>query len=405
MNSMRVGFLVSSISRLGGGVSEAVVKMATGLRPLGILPIIFTARDKFTDQARQRMPGIEVVAHDTLGLPIFNYIPKLLPEILSRDIDILHLHGVWQYPSIVGSTWRRRTGRPYVISPHGMLDEWILSRGRMKKFLAHYAYEYRNLASATLFHAITSNEKEQIHRYVPNARIVVIPNSIEKDSSQILQGKEISSTNEFSGKRPFILYLGRIHEKKNIEKAIDAWIGLNDENKLGEYRFLIAGWGEESYVSIIKKKIQASGNDSRIEFLGPIFGQHKQNLLTNAKFILLPSHSEGMPMVILEAWSEGTPALMSQYCNLELGFQKGAAVDCGVTHDSIRDALIYATTVPSDRWKEMSHAAQDLVTATFSTRVVATSWIETYSNLLNQKPKAENHRYQTDGIGSLECKN
>jgi glycosyltransferase involved in cell wall biosynthesis len=404
LNSIRVGFLVSSISRLGGGVSEAVVKMATGLRPFGILPVIFIARDKFTDQARQRMPGIEVVAHDTLGLPIFNYIPKLLPEILSRDIDILHLHGIWQYPSVVGSTWRRRTGRPYVISPHGMLDEWILSRGRMKKFLAHHAYERRNLASATLFHAITSNEKEQIHRYVPNARIVVIPNSVEKDNSQNVHGKELSSA-EFSDKRPFIIYLGRIHEKKNIEMAIDAWISLKDENKLREYRFLIAGWGEDSYVSIIKKKILTSGNHSRIEFLGPIFGQHKKNLLTNAKFILLPSHSEGMPMVILEAWSEGTPALMSQYCNLELGFQTGAAVDCGITHNSIRDALIYATTVSSDRWKEMSHAAQDLVTATFSTRVVAASWIETYSNLLNQKPKAANHRHRTNRIESQECKN
>jgi poly(glycerol-phosphate) alpha-glucosyltransferase len=401
---MRIGFLVSNISRLGGGVSEVVVKMATGLRPFGILPIIFTARDKFIDEARQRMPGIEVVAHDILGPPIFHYIPNLLPEILSRNIDILHLHGIWQYPSIVGSAWCRRTGRPYVISPHGMLDDWILGRGRTKKFLAHYGYERRNLASASLIHAITANEKEQIQRYLPSARVIVIPNSVDKTLSHIAPNKEKSFTTEFGNKRPFVLYLGRIHEKKNIEKAIDAWVSLNNENKLGECRFLIAGWGEDSYVSVIKQKIQTSGNHSRIEFLGPIYGQRKQDLLTNAKFILLPSHSEGMPMVILEAWSEGTPALMSQFCNLQLGYHKGAALDCGVTVDSIRDALVYATSVSSDRWKEMSNAAQDLIATTYSTEVVAASWIETYSNLLDQKHRPANYVDHTSEIGPVECK-
>jgi poly(glycerol-phosphate) alpha-glucosyltransferase len=40
------------------------------------------------------------------------------------------------YPSRAGLQWARRTGKPYLISPHGMLDPWITGRGRAKKALA-----------------------------------------------------------------------------------------------------------------------------------------------------------------------------------------------------------------------------------------------------------------------------
>ncbi len=75
------------------------------------------------------------------GPPVFGFAPGLLDAIKAADLDVLHLHGIWMYPSRVAERWAAATGKPVVISPHGMLDPWILSRGRWKKAIARALYE------------------------------------------------------------------------------------------------------------------------------------------------------------------------------------------------------------------------------------------------------------------------
>lgn len=366
---LRLGLLTARASRLGGGVFEAVLAQALALEAHGgITPIVFGAADEFTAEDKKRLGTVELVSVPSRGPAAFDYAPGLLPLIRAADLDILHLHGIWQYVSLCGAGWAEATKRPYVISPHGMLDPWITARGRWKKALARAFYERRSWRDASLFHALTEAEAQDIAREsgVEKPRIAVVPNYVAADTAPS------------APRTPLVLYIGRIHPKKNLDALIDGWSAARASE--AGYRLAIAGWGEPAHVAALQARLAALA-DPAVAFLGPVYGEQKQKLLREARFMVLPSLSEGLPMAILEAWGTATPSLMSAACNLPEGFARGAALETGVDSSSIAATLRRALALPEADWQAMSAAARDLARSCFSPEAVAAQWAAIYHRL------------------------
>ena len=146
-------------------------------------------------------------------------------------------------------------------------------------------------------------------------------------------------------------------------------------------RLLIAGWGEAGHVGELESALAAAG-DGSIRFLGPVYGEHKAALLAGGRFMALPSHSEGLPVAILEAWAAGTPALMSVHCNLAEGFAAGAAIDSGTDPEDIARSLRTAFTLPDVSYRAMSEAASALAARRFAPEVVSRAWGAIYGALM-----------------------
>jgi poly(glycerol-phosphate) alpha-glucosyltransferase len=126
----------------------------------------------------------------------------------------------------------------------------------------------------------------------------------------------------------------------------------------------------------------ASGS---IRFVGPVHGADKQALLGAARFAVLPSHSEGLPMTVLEAWAAGTPTVMTAACHLPDGFAAGAALECGTDPPSIARALERALASDERGWRAMSEAALALACGPFSAGHVAQAWIGAYRALVAER--------------------
>jgi poly(glycerol-phosphate) alpha-glucosyltransferase len=93
-----------------------------------------------------------------------------------------------------------------------MLDPWITARGRWKKRLARHAWERRSWRAASAFHALTAAEAADIVREAGAVRVATIPNAAPLVAS--------GSVDE---RPPVLLYLGRIHPKKNLTALVAAW--------------------------------------------------------------------------------------------------------------------------------------------------------------------------------------
>lgn len=362
----RIGLLTAFASRRNGGVFEAVVQHAAMIRALGGEPHVFALDDPDAAADRHRFAGAPVHLARVVGPAQIGYAPELAGMMVRAGLDLLHLHGIWMYPSAAGAQWARRTGGPYIVSPHGMLDPWITARGRGKKALARIGYERASWRAAARLHALTPREARDIERESGRSDAVVIPNA----------GPEALPLSE-EPRKPGFLYLGRIHVKKNVSALLAAWRALDAAGKLGETTLTIAGWGAAEDVAALEAELESAPPSAR--FAGPLFGADKAAAFTEAGFFVLPSHSEGLPVVVLEAWAANLPVLMTQECNLPEGFAAGAAIDCGYDPAEIAAALRRALAMPDSERRAMAQAAHGLATGPFSVAAVTARWGEVYA--------------------------
>jgi poly(glycerol-phosphate) alpha-glucosyltransferase len=283
--------------------------------------------------------------------------------LIAAELDLLHLAGIWHWPSIAARRWSVRAGRPLVISPHGMLADWIVNRNRWKKGLWQRVVERPAWVRAAIFHALTTGERDEIARRA-DAEAAIIPNTAPPASP---------ARDAFPP--PQVLYLGRIHPKKNLPAAIAGWERADPP---GGSRFLIAGWGAPGDEVELRRRIARSPRRGSISFLGAVHGERKAQLLRESRFTLLPSLSEGLPMSVLESWAAGTPALVSSACRLPEGFAAGAAIDCGTKASTVGIALSRALAMPPAEWFAMSASGQTLAQTHFGADEIARAWAEIY---------------------------
>ncbi len=359
---LRIGLLTASASRLGGGVFEAVVAQAEIIAAHGGEPIVFALVDDHSAADRARFGDAAVHVFPVRGPRQIGYAPRLTQALLAGRLDCLHLNGIWMYPSRAGADWATATGGGYIISPHGMLDPWITARGRWKKALARVGYERAGWRSASFLHALTAREAADIAQESGRSDSVIIANAAPP-----LGGDPIRP------RPPHLAYIGRIHPKKNLQALLAAWV---QARRPADSRLTIAGWGEPGDVAALEAAVQAVGPSAR--FVGPLYGAAKQVLLAQARFIVLPSLSEGLPMAVLEGWAAGTPAIMTSECNLPEGFASNAAIACGASPEAIASALEAALALDAADWRIMSASAQSLAAGPFSAETIAARWSEAY---------------------------
>lgn len=369
----RIGLLTAWASRDNGGVFEAVVAQGDMIRASGARPVVVAIASPHDAADHARFGDAEVLTAPSLGPGSVGFAPAIGRLLDAARLDLLHLHGIWTATSWAGAGWARRSGRPYVISPHGMLDPWILARGRLKKRVATAVYERRSWRRAALFHALTEAEADDIGAATGGAPTAVIPNAVAPMAATRRDGER------------YVLYLGRIHPKKNVAALVLAWRQARREGAIpADVGLRIAGWGDAADVAALSDMIATEPGDD-VTLLGPVFGPAKAQLLAEARFLALPSLSEGLPMAILEAWSAGTPTLMSAHCHLDQGFAQGAAIDCGTDVADIAAALRGALAMDDIAWTAMSARASALAARAFSPAVIAARWADTYRGLIEAR--------------------
>ncbi len=364
LSGRRIALVTASASRLGGGVFEAVVAQAEMIRSLGGRADIFALRDAHSEADRARFGPSEVFLTDVRGPRQIGFAPELGRMLIAEAPDCVHLHGIWMYPSASASNWAKRTGRPYFISPHGMLDPWITGRGRWKKALARAGYERAGWARARAFHALTEREARDIARESGRNDSIVIPNA----------GPEALPEPRAAMPEPVIAYIGRIHPKKNLIALVEGWARVTRQSPA---RLVIAGWGEPEDVRALEDAV--ARGDRSATFVGPVYGDAKAELLDSARFVVLPSHSEGLPMAMLEAWAAGVPTLMTEECNLAEGFAAGAALNCGYDAAALAACLSHALVMDEAEWRIMSDAARGVAGSHFSAAAISARWAQVYN--------------------------
>ena len=366
---MKIGLLTAHASRRAAGVWAGVARLGRALSDVGVEVEIFglaDARTK-TDCAAWGAPPLRL--HEVIGTKAFGYAPRLGRALRDRRLSLLHANGLWMYPSL--ASWRssRRARRPYLVSPHGMLDPWAVRHALWKKRLAGWWFENAHLAGAACLHAVTESEARAIRAYGLTNPVCVVPYCIDLPEQTILPRPAWAGTMEQD--RKIVLFLGRVHPKKGLENLLRAWKQAQSTAAARDWMLVIAGWDQGGHARRLERIAAELGIARSLRFVGPQFDDDKATSFAGAAAFVLPSLSEGLPVAVLEAWSYGLPVLMTEPCNLPEGIAAGAALSIGTDPAGIAAGLRRLFAMSDAECRDMGARGRTLVRERFTWASVA----------------------------------
>ena len=392
---MKIAYLLNSVSRKAGGLFEICKRLAqTTFREKEI--VILGVEDEFTKTDIIEWAPLRPTVFPPVFARSFGYASGYAQYLAEVCPDIAHVHGLWTYPSFAGYRWHRRTKRTLIYTAHGMLAPWALRNSAWKKRLVRALWEDAAHGSAACFHVNSEAEHLTLRRHGLRIPICIIPNGIDLPASQSSEvSGQVSGLASVARGRKLLLYLGRLHPKKNLLNLIRAWKDVlnSHPSTLNSWMLAIAGWDQAGHEAQLRKLTTDLRLLTSVIFLGPRFGAARDACYRACDAFVLPSLSEGLPMTVLEAWAYAKPVLMTPECNLPEGFVVGAALQIGTTSKEIAAGLKQLIEMSDDDRKAMGASGRALVAEKFLWRRVGEQMRAVYKWVVGGGTRPETVRF------------
>ncbi len=361
--------VVASINCNVGGPSVTVPRLAQALADYDVESLLATLDyPEHGPQTTTRTVSVLSVTADARTRRLRGWSPTLrqeLTKLTDKGLDVIHSHGLWMFPNLYARQAATRRGLPLVISPRGMVEEWSLRRGRLKKFFVWSLFERNNLAAAKLFHATSESEAASLRALGFGQPIAVIPNGIDVPDLTVTPERSIleSKFPELAGKS-WLLFLSRLHEKKGVTHLLQAWSELS--SRFPEWHLALAGPDLDGHGETLRRQAAALHINSRVTFTGMLTGVDKHCALGNADLFVLPTHSENFGLVIAEALAHKCPVITTKgapWRDLQT-HRCGWWIDDDVR--ALRATLCEAMSAPVGARRAMGRAGRQLIEGKYS---------------------------------------
>lgn len=299
------------------------------------------------------------------------YSPILKKEILALgEYDIYHAQGVWQYPTYAMVDVAKKKGKPYIITPRGMLYPQDIRKSN--KFFKELSLKFRlldDLNHAACVHVTCKDEMNYCRQLGVTSPIAIIPNPIEIREYTIEKKDNIFRLG----------YLGRLSPRKNVESLIYAFNELKDFSK--DTELLIIGGGDDKYERFLKNEVKRLGLNN-VRFTGFLSGTEKDEAIASVSVLAMPSEFENLGNVILEGLIRGIPCIAtkgSPWEELET-YKCGWWVD--FNQNAITEAVKQAMLTSVDTLNEMGKRGRRLMENNYSIEAIALKMKLLYSSIL-----------------------
>ena len=242
--------------------------------------------------------------------------PELLRALPGRMrwADVAHLTAVYSFPTLPTLLTARMTGTPLVVSPRGSFGPWGQRQHRARK--VPFNVLLRRLARGVTFHATAASEAADIRRVMGDVRIATVPNGVDASEFATLPSdggawlRHAASLKPEDG--PLIGCLGRIHEKKGLDRLVRAVPGLR--GRWPHLQVVLAGPDDGLEQARLTAVAAREGVRDRVHFLGGMYGPERIAFLSGLDVFVLPSLDENFGNAIAEALAAGTPVVASRHC-------------------------------------------------------------------------------------------
>ncbi|MEW5746930.1 MAG: glycosyltransferase [Nitrospirota bacterium] len=296
MKPLRVGHIIAT--NFFGGPEKQIVEHAqrSAGRDLSVVVISFIERSR-RNELLERAADLGLDTHALHTNSPFN--PKVIPELASflkrNGIDLLCTHG---YKSnVIGRAASWLAGRPEIAFSRG----WTGEDRRIRLF---EQLDRRFLRAADHVVAVSQSQRERVLSLnVPAGKVSVIHNCIDADRAAALPKQSIRAAFGLPREAVIVVSAGRLSPEKNFEGLLDAvQLAMKRDPRI---HCIVFGEGAE------RENLEAKRSRYKLDgrFLLPGFRKDMMSFMADADIFVLPSLTEGLPNVVLEACALGKPVV------------------------------------------------------------------------------------------------
>ena len=211
-----------------------------------------------------------------------------------KDVDLVHVH-----MSKNGSFFRKS----FVCLLTKKYQKKLIIHMHSSQFLDFYAnapmlikwYIRVIFSKADRIIVLSDYWKKKYSFLGEEKNIVVLPNGVKKPDKYV---KDYSNNN--------IVFLGKIWEPKGVHELIEDMKAICTSETSPQ--LYLGGDGE---IEKFEEEAKQAEVEENIHFLGWLDSVHKDQLLRAASIFVLPSHTEGMPVSLLEGMAYGCACIAS----------------------------------------------------------------------------------------------
>ena len=318
---MKIGINAASISSLKGGVSFYIINIVRALASIDQYNhyIIFTSsigRDFFSDLPKNFV--IVPVAPRSVKIRLL-WEQVILPYLCKKYKTKVLFCPNYTIPLFTFNFKKVVVLHDSSFFSHSNL--FTLSR-RIFKSVIKYSVKWADKVIA-----VSHFTKKDTIKYVGSndEKIFVVHNAAHERFNAGISEKEINEIKKkFKIRNNYILFIGFMEPRKNINRLIDAYTLIAD--KISQDLIIAGGggwWQSSTYEKIADSKIK-----ERIHLLGYVPNSDLPALYTGATIFAFPTLYEGFGIVALESICCGTPVLASNNTSLpEVVKNAGVYVD------------------------------------------------------------------------------
>jgi glycosyltransferase involved in cell wall biosynthesis len=256
------------------------------------------------ESGKRRVPCINVL-ETALGVPVPIWGASALRQLVAsvRSADVVHVHDCLYPGSAVAVRLARRYRRPSLLTQH---VGFITYQNTALNILQRFAYATMGravLRSSTKIVLATPAAEAHVQALLGGlpASACTIPNGMDlarfavPDCATRHEARRSLGLNDHA---PVVLFAGRLVEKKGIVLVLEL------ARRLMDTQFVIVGDGPLSSLM--------PGERTNIVWTRHVPPADMPRYYHAADCLLLPSHGEGLPLVVQEALASGLTAVVSE---------------------------------------------------------------------------------------------
>ncbi|WP_242385868.1 glycosyltransferase [Phocaeicola sartorii] len=378
---MRILQTIAGLGTHSGGTSSCTYDLLVAMHRMDCDVNLMTLQT--TDLIGCGELWIKALPNDSISP--YGYSRNINRYLCQSDYDLYHTNGMWMHCNHETCFAARKKGKPYVITPHGMLYPKALKRSYWKKWSLIQLFFNKDIQGAACLHATCKQEMDNIRLFGYQGPVAIISNPADIPMyAGSLFDKKIKAFLECHHPKKFG-FLGRLHPIKKVENLLYGMSLLNEDQKA---ELVIIGKGDDKYEQFLRLEVERLGLKN-ISFVGFIDGKAKYELLASFSALFVPSDFENFGMIITEALSVGTPVMAS----LGTPWEELNIHHCGWwkdgTPEEIAQVMSDILNMPLEKLINMGENGMNLVASNYASDKVALKMTKLYKWIVNDGEKPE----------------